>query len=120
MSLKRREIKFRAWDMEDGEMLQNSELIFNEISPLELTNNQECLHLMEYTGLKDKNGVEIHEGDILKHRNGQTFIVEYQNDRFYAKYKEDSDYSSLFLQIGDKGLAVVIGNIHENKELLNA
>lgn len=90
--------------------------------------------LMQHTGLKDKNGVEIYEGDIIDiHQtvNGYNqFVIEYDNYKFSARYynqktKEigrwyDYDLDELFeLNEYEKELEV-IGNIYENKELLGS
>ena len=67
----------------------------------------------QYTGLKDKNGVEIYEGDIVK-RWGNIYIVIWDKIGFRMKWtKEDS-----VNRFPDE-LCEVIGNIYENPELLN-
>lgn len=124
-----REIKFRIWDVENKEMLKVQELDFEPtfyggriaIRPDQYNDyfDTEDMILMQYTGLHDKNGKEIYEGDILKvYYKGMSGVgyVEYDND--YCEYKiiinTDKDYFSLWKSIDLEK----IGNIYDNPELL--
>jgi uncharacterized phage protein (TIGR01671 family) len=82
-------------------------------------------YLTQYTGLKDKNGREIYEGDVLRQElthNGEDFVftdsVFWANDMggFYLQ-REDGVMSSLAAYVND---VEVIGNIYENPGLLEA
>ncbi|MDQ0268911.1 YopX family protein [Cytobacillus purgationiresistens] len=124
-----REIKFRLWCKDLEEIIEVNEVGFenNKLWYIEcIDHDKELLYfpekndhvLMEYTGLKDKNGKKIYEGDIVKHlgRIGEiTWECEYKALGFYLKSGEDlldvvNPYSSWAL--------VIIGNIYENPELL--
>lgn len=123
-----REIKFRAWDARDQKMTTLIDLGCNEeygtawLNPGIKALSDNGLNLMQYTGLKDKNGVEIYEGDILKedeyggywNPGGETHVVEYREGGFYPFL----DYPIYAQDLPIPGSTEVIGNIHENPELL--
>lgn len=75
-------------------------------------------HLMQFTGLTDKNGKEIYEGDIVrewpKKSNKVSFIV-YRNKGFWV---DDENYGWEGEDLWNWNKIEIIGNIHENPELL--
>ena len=113
--MKNREIKFRAW--QDNEMLTSptsSNYGLNRFFGM----LYEDAPVMQYTGLKDKNGKEIYEGDILecvlafmdesKLNRIETGVVKWEDGRFKTAF----DYEGNFKYTN------VIGNVYENPELL--
>lgn len=150
-----RDIKFRAWDKKDNRMITdlfgfaidiNKERFryFRKESNMPdgmatKVVDLSDIELMQYTGLKDKNGVEIYEGDIgrrlidgdnrfnLKHIYYDYWLIEWldktsgftttcigesKNDKYIRKEPKQNSYSTRFNEIE------VIGNIFENKDLL--
>ena len=111
-----RKIKFRAWD---GIRMTTSGITFSNstgevcASAYGPEGNEHHMPLMQYTGLKDKSGVEIYEGDVLA-IHGVPTPVTYSDAKFYAK-KNGERYS---LGGWDMDVVKVIGNIYENPELL--
>ena len=139
-----RVIKFRAWDKKSNKMLQNNTkfVIWEDGSWTckdgftndTLLINEDFAVLMQYTGLKDKNGVEIYEGDVVHISSTNSCpsidsspkVIEWWNGMFcfdggrggddkitFGWWVRSNDYSISLKQIE------VIGNIYENPELLS-
>ena len=124
--------KFRAWHNELGRMMSISDMWFNVDSLGEIGLNDTIMNdyitvspdeieLMQSTGLKDKNGKEIFEGDILFGYAGEDFweIVEFdiEEGRWVRK---DIYYNSKLGLSENNEFMEIVGNIYENKELLDA
>ena len=119
-----REIKFRAWHKEEkimGEVLGidilHKEIFFsNEDADCYGHTDFKDIELMQYTGLKDKNEKEIYEGDIIICKYGPQIAMEVKwvDEGFRTLGKYDGDNYVGFV----KNNAEVIGNIYENKNLL--
>lgn len=76
-------------------------------------------HIMQYTGLKDKNGLDIYEGDIFKSEihNPQNFHVEFVEGAWCATAPIVEGYPTEMNHFSLDSIEV-IGNIYENPELL--
>lgn len=74
----------------------------------------------QYTGLKDKNGKEICEGDILLYSSNYKTVVNYKNGAFVRNYGNSNTYLLYDSFIEDEYLVdyEIIGNIYDNSELL--
>jgi uncharacterized phage protein (TIGR01671 family) len=128
-----REIKFRAWDEgnrvlhKDVEFIrsgiEDNDWIIFKSDKQKLENDavfdnpyfQKQIKLMQYTGLKDKNGVEIYEGDIVKGTIFGIAFVKYEHNSFVLWNK--GSYSRDYRNYVHENIEV-IGNIYENYELL--
>jgi len=114
-----REIKFRAWDKK--QMIYFN--VFNQSTDFMLNNYSGHNAIMQFTGLVDKNGKEIYEGDILSIIGGKCYVVTYSDGMHSAKglnvgwYVQRGDFES-FWELTYDDYNEVLGNIYENPELL--
>ena len=120
-----REIKFRAWD-ETEKHMYNWENLLNQNLKNIFTIPEECgYNIMQYTGLKDKNGKEIYEGDIIFIK-GETKLldikgkVEYSNILAQFIITNTGSIVNEAEPLGDYEEEDIekIGNVYDNPELL--
>ena len=125
-----REIKFRAWSKLLNKMLSHEDLnkTLKDLTKIEyiagifLPLNSD-VEVMQYTGLKDSNGNEIYEGDIVKIEDyfGEDIIGRVIYDEATAGYVfhkgNERNYFQMTLDL-EGYVHYVIGNIYENPELL--
>ena len=131
-----REIRFRAWRNDEGYMVTSERGVLTALqhamglafpprfSSIDNQPKAGMFTLMQYTGLKDKNGVEIYEGDIITmDKNGEKSMhrVKYMDDNDYPAFDlvpfVDCDCNALSYAMAECEIEV-IGNIYENPELL--
>lgn len=130
--------KFRAWDVHEKKMFTNDQLIIwngnvyaNDNSELNVNNLKgwsiDEKYLMQSTGLKDKNGKEIFEGDIVKYKAGcNTFTEEVAYDKNFAGFGVRDANADIIFSFGelaediDLSSLEVVGNIWEDGELLDS
>ena len=129
-----REIKFRAWEKSnedlgiDAEEVIKREMIYFYLGDLywlgEETGDYSFPfdhHVMQYIGLKDKNGKEIYEGDIIKNECNEVVEIKHSIHKtdICIGHGEYGTTVSCGFNIATHGKEFeVIGNIHENPELL--
>ena len=120
-----REILFRGKQLDDGEWVEGWYEMYpfgkwpvkTSIIPSEEAKDGHYKHVQvdhstvgQYTGLKDKNGKRIFEGDILSLRTGRPHVVMFEDGSFVL------ENTAISVRFANK--FEVIGNIHDNPELL--
>jgi len=139
-----REIKFRAWDVTNGMWIDSGDCIMSvgldgkillwhgarEENRLDFSGPYDVMlwertaflptgryKLLQYTGLKDKNGKEIYEGDVVKDVGGGVYEVRWSTPYFACYQPGPVEGSELESHFYDLSLEV-IGNVYENPELM--
>lgn len=127
-----RTVKFRQWnppiDDEPGEMIDGDSLAFEEYAPItHLLSNK---NITQWTGLLDKNGKDIYEGDIfIREITGRRGVIEFDGGMFGINWDYGSDEKTMLGAWGSRtNLRVlndgfneeieIVGNIFQNPELV--
>jgi hypothetical protein len=128
-----REIKFKVWDTKRNQFVSEFDIVFRQYGGVEIDIypntidyiGDEChngepqrgrFEVMQYTGLVDKNGVEIYEADFIG-KKGAYVVWSERLSCWCFKFHNDEIETPLYHD--DISKHEVIGNIYENPELLN-
>ena len=121
-----REIKFRAWDKTLNK-IHSWSIIENHFTSEELLDD-DFFEAMQYTGLKDKNGTEIYDGDYIRYSmrtiNGSIYthvcrVFQHESGtwRIEGYHEDNHSYETKGTVYAAHLICEVIGNVYENQEL---
>ena len=114
-----REIKFRVWDKSINKMITQEnvkEFLDKTIKRYEPSENR--FDIMQYTGLHDKNGKEIYEGDIVRLGTYTKGVVEYSDEYVQFIIINTNTIEYEYEPLGDYTKIEIIGNKWDTSELL--
>lgn len=120
-----KDIKFRCWNKDENKMIYNAQGAYDygcrgidlPVNNFQDVIDEDRFELMQFTGLHDKNGVEIYEGDILLNTTyGDLWVVEFYDGSWIIenKNKNIKDVENLY---DIEGL-LVYSNIYDNPDLV--
>jgi len=131
-----RDIKFRAWNYKINKMFKVGDefATTHDLDCVQYFKEGQSVALLQYTGLKDKNGVEIYEGDLLvvRHSKGDLLLKEKPSKVYFSEGCFELILPSQNMEMylhevahGDNVISAshnceVVGNIYENPELLES
>lgn len=110
----KREIKFKGWN---GKRMTR-EYTLNEMLVEQLENNGLKENWLQYTGIKDKNSKDIYDGDIIEDQNKDLWEVYFDMGSFLLKNKLKKSFT-IPVTLYQEPIVEIIGNIYQNKDLLN-
>lgn len=130
----KREIKFRAWDSVNEKWLwpyPDGFSVIGEVTVFDLLKQQTPepdiyggIEICQFTGLHDKNGQEIYEGDIIQMKDefntkyNRLVVYVNQSGRYHLEKTLYENIREAITDIAGRNRAEIIGNIYENPELL--
>ena len=119
-----REVKFRAWDKEEQEMLDWDKFFNLDIAQVFESKGSWGVYPMQYTGAKDLNNTEIYEDDIIvwaeETNHGISLfkaVVVWSEDSLEYIALNELGWSMCLYEIIEKN-GYIVGNVHENSDLL--
>lgn len=125
MSEVMRDIKFRAWDYERKQYNFTGKSVLDLAVWYGRTEGRDnpfygTEELEQFTGLKDKKGKEVYEGDFLRLKGGSIWRVEWCNLAWQINkmpWDEENEPADRY-EMYEMGVCEIIGNIHQNPKLI--
>ncbi len=110
-----REIKFRAWEENSKSWIEDFSVRADGTVDSPDARITGLVSITQFMGLKDRNGKDIYEGDILESLDGRKSEIVFEDGCFFLKHigLDDSDF------IAPRNHFEILGNIYENPDLLH-